>query len=218
MIKAIFLGYIGTLVQESGADMDSFLQRCISNSNIKSADAAIDWWKNNLLSMEQKCIGADYVNQERICLNLLRLAEKEWKLKDNINELQNIMMEFWMYAPLFSDAKKFIENCNKPVFIVTNRNEKYPKVCLKRNDLHVHGIFSADSVRSYKSSSEMFEHALKISGFKADEVLYIGTSLYSDIIGAQSAGIQTILLDRKHTIAKADCKIVSNLQSVMKYL
>ncbi|MCM3783434.1 HAD family hydrolase [Neobacillus mesonae] len=53
-----------------------------------------------------------------------------------------------------------------------------------------------ESVRSYKPRPEMFQQALTLSGLQPDEVVHVGDSLKSDILGAQSAGLAAIWLNR----------------------
>ena len=67
---------------------------------------------------------------------------------------------------------------------------------MKRNRLCPTGIVCADMVRAYKPHKELFEKALDVSGFRADQVIHIGDSFQSDVQGAASAGIQPVLLQR----------------------
>ena len=54
-------------------------------------------------------------------------------------------------------------------------------------------------VQSAKPDAAIFEHALNVVGASADEVVHVGDSYESDIVGAQSAGLRAILLDRAGT-------------------
>ena len=54
-------------------------------------------------------------------------------------------------------------------------------------------------VQSAKPDAAIFEYALEAVGVSSNEAIHVGGSYESDIIGAQSAGIRAILLDREGT-------------------
>ena len=46
MIKAVFLDYTGTIIEEGGPDGMEMLKRCWKNSDIESMEAMLAyWWK-----------------------------------------------------------------------------------------------------------------------------------------------------------------------------
>jgi len=54
-------------------------------------------------------------------------------------------------------------------------------------------------VQSAKPDAGIFEYALNAVGVSADEAIHVGDSYEADIVGAHSAGIRAILLDREKT-------------------
>lgn len=52
-------------------------------------------------------------------------------------------------------------------------------------------------VRSAKPDPGIFEYALRVVGVSPEEAVHVGDSYEADIVGAQSAGIRAILLDRE---------------------
>lgn len=215
MAKAVFLDYFGTILQENGPDMQQMIARCAANSSADE-DKLFTWWMKNLQSLEIASYGDNYITEEEICLKLLTMAEKEFGLRDDLAELRQIAISGWMYAPIFTDVKTFLEQCGRPVYIVTNNNDKYVRVCLKRNDLHVNGIICGDMVRSYKPNKEIFEKALEVAGVDASDAIYIGDSPVSDVEGARNAGITPILLDRKGRYDNPGCRRVTNLRDALR--
>ncbi|MBE6122148.1 MAG: HAD family hydrolase [Erysipelotrichaceae bacterium] len=215
MAKAVFLDYFGTILQEYGPDMQQMIARCAANS---SADEGklFTWWTKNLQNLEIASYGDNFITEEEICLKLLTMAEKEFGLRDDLAELRQIVISGWMYAPIFTDVKTFLEQCGRPVYIVTNNSDKYVRVCLKRNDLHVNGIICGDMVRSYKPNKEIFEKALEVAGVDAADAVYIGDSPVSDVEGARNAGITPILLDRKGRYDNPGCRRVTNLRDALR--
>ncbi len=81
-----------------------------------------------------------------------------------------------------------------PLTIVTNgfvevQYEKFEKSGLK--DYLTHVVLS-EEVGCQKPNAEIFHHALRLNKVSADEVVMIGDSLGSDILGAMNAGIDQI--------------------------
>lgn len=46
------------------------------------------------------------------------------------------------------------------------------------------GVFTSEAARSYKPRKELFELALRETGLRAAEAVYIGDSIHSDVEGA----------------------------------
>ena len=54
MIKAVFLDYTGTILQEGGPDIEEMTMRCAKNSNVKDPRAMMEWWFRNLRIEEER--------------------------------------------------------------------------------------------------------------------------------------------------------------------
>ncbi len=217
MAKAVFLDYFGTVLQENGPDMQQLLNRCMENSNAKDADKLLAWWMDHLREYERSSYGENYLTEEEICVRLLMRMEKEFGLRYDLNELKQLCISGWMYAPIFTDVKSFIEQCGRPVYIITNNSDRYVRVCLKRNGLHVNGIICGDMVKAYKPRSEIFEKALEVAGLDPADAVHIGDSLEADVEGARAAGITPILLDRKGRHGDfTGCRRVTSLMGALR--
>lgn len=44
MIKAVFIDYTGTIIQEGGSDVTELVKRCYANSDIESPEAMLSYW------------------------------------------------------------------------------------------------------------------------------------------------------------------------------
>ena len=54
---------------------------------------------------------------------------------------------------------------------------------LRHNGLKVAGVVSADTARAYKPRRELFDEALQVSGCTLGEVVHIGDSYDTDVVG-----------------------------------
>lgn len=218
MIKAVFVDYTGTIIQEKGADLEKLVAEFVKNSDMKSAEEAQSWWYSNLHTLEKNSLGDAFIDEDEMCYRILKKAEQEHRLRADLEHMHTLNQNFWMYAPLFDDVEEFLRMIPLPVYIVTNNGSSYVNVCLKRNHLHVHGVISANDARACKPNKELFEKALEVTGFDKSEVLYVGDSIESDIACAKAAGVEAVLLDRKSNHRDAHCRRVRSLIEVITLL
>lgn len=214
-IKAIFLDYTGTITEENCPAVQEVVIRCYKNSIVKSPGEMLTYWWTNLKRMEEESYGEQYVTEDELVDTLLKQCREEIELKDNLNELHQLFQNFWMYSPVYEDAKEFFKNCKLPIYIVTNNGAEYVQECMRVNNLHPAGIICGDMVRAYKPHKELFQKALEISGCSGTEVLHIGDSLSSDVKGALSAGITPIYLNRMGKKTEEMVKSVQLLTEVL---
>ena len=112
-----------------------------------------------------------------------------------------------MKPPIFEDAKLFFTYTPLPIYIVSNIDTADLKYAVSFHDLAPAGFVSSEEACSYKPRSEIFNLALKKFGYAPDEVVHVGDSVTSDVLGAKAAGITPIWLNRK---GKAIPKEVEN--------
>lgn len=91
--------------------------------------------------------------------------------------------------------------------------------------LHAHGIsdhvefvVASATVRAAKPHPDIFHYALSRADLQASEVLYIGDSYISDVLGARTAGIRAVLIDREQRAPKVDCPVVTSLLDVLQLI
>jgi len=69
-----------------------------------------------------------------------------------------------------------------------------------------------------KPHPEIFRTALRETGTEAGETVHVGDVYESDIVGARSAGIEGILIDRDGGQPRPDCPSITSLDEVYRYL
>lgn len=78
--------------------------------------------------------------------------------------------------------------------------------------------FVAGEVDVWKPDPAVFEHALERGGSSADDTIYIGDNYYADILGAQSAGLQPVLIDPKGVFPEAKCPVIHSVGELIDML
>ena len=197
MIKAVFLDYTGTIIEEGGPDGMEMLKRCYRNSDMESMEAMLAYWWKLIKNFEAVSYKDSYITEDEIVDRALEECARKIHLKENFEELHRLCQRFWMYAPAFPDSAEFFEKCRVPIYVISNNGLSYVEEGMRDKDLHPAGIICGDMVRAYKPHREIFQKALEVSGVGPEEVIHIGDSVTSDVAGAAAAGITALLLDRK---------------------
>ena len=178
----------------------------------------LQYWFQNLNELEWKCSGENYEDEDALCLRLLELCKKEHGLQEDHEALHRLNQGLWRNAPLYDDVPYFFDNCKLPIYVITNNSKWYVSENLRNKGIRPAEIISADDVKSYKPHPEIFLYALRRAGLSSEEVMHVGDSYYSDVLGAKNAGISAILVDRDGKDAHEDCQKASSLSDILKWL
>ena len=87
---------------------------------------------------------------------------------------------------------------------------------LRHNGLKAAGVISADAARVYKPHREIFGEALRVSGCTPGEVVHIGDSYDTDVVGARGVGIRSVLLLRGRTRQHDDVDAADGLEQALE--
>ena len=139
-------------------------------------------------------IGPDVIREERFHLVLTAAGLDDFKLSELISE------EYLAALPykknLIAQAKETLDYLfpKYPMVIVTNgfdelQTKKMNSAGIKDYFKHV---VTSQRAGNRKPSREIFEFALAESGFNPSESVMIGDNLLTDIVGARTAGLDTI--------------------------
>jgi HAD superfamily hydrolase (TIGR01509 family) len=66
-----------------------------------------------------------------------------------------------------------------------------------------------------KPGNEIFREALQRAAVDPHEAIYVGDSYIADVLGARSAGLRAVLLDRDGHAPAVDCEVVATLDEVL---
>ena len=75
-------------------------------------------------------------------------------------------------------------------------------------------VITSAQIGYRKPHPKIFEHALALANVKPEEVVMVGDSYESDVLGAQGVGIRAVLLDRWGVPPEADCPVISSLSEL----
>ncbi|MEI6579920.1 MAG: HAD family hydrolase [Eubacteriales bacterium] len=196
MIKAVFLDFYGTVVHEDNVIVKEITQKIFATGNVeKQSDINAYWW-NCFQNEFQKSNGESFKTQRELELISLQNTILYFKSTEDASKLSKLLFEFWMKPTIFEDSKTFFELCPVPIIIVSNIDTHDIIEALTYHGLQPYGVVTSEEARAYKPQAVMFNYALKKYDLKADEVVHIGDSVTSDVLGAKAAGIDSIWLNR----------------------
>ena len=89
--------------------------------------------------------------------------------------------------------------------LVSNRSTPCQEECEHLGLLHYFDFaYVAAEVDAWKPDPQIFDRALEITGSPPERTIYIGDNYYTDVVGAQKAGLQAILLDPQDVFLDAN--------------
>ncbi len=199
MVQAVFIDYMGTTLDEHSPEMAEIVRRICKNSDVHDPRQVQRFILDSRRRYEADSYLDAYLTEDEIADQLILDMEARIGLKDDPAALRGLIRNHWVSALVFADARTFFERCPVPIYIITNNGLPYMEQALRLNGLSAAGVVSVDTVRAYKPHKELFAAALRLSGRAPEEVVHIGDSYDTDVVGARTAGIRPVLLLRGKT-------------------
>ena len=216
MVKAVFIDYMGTTVDEHSPEMAEIVRRICKNSSIHDPKQVQRFILDNRRGYEADSYLDSYLTQDEIVDRLISDMVDQIGLTDEPSVLRGLIQSHWVNTSVFPDARTFFDQCPVPIYIITNIGLPYMERALQRNGLKAAGVVSADAARAYKPHREIFDEALRVSGCTPDEVVHIGDSNDTDVVGARSVGIRPVLLLRGRARQHGDVDAADSLEQVLE--
>ncbi|MBR5534230.1 MAG: HAD family hydrolase [Ruminiclostridium sp.] len=218
MIKAIFMDYTGTILQEDSWEMKEVIRRVCDSSAVPDEDDLIARFHTHLKDWEAKSVGDSYRDADEVVTCTFQSLGEEISMTEDIPDLMKLMRRFWGEGEFFPDVAPFFALCGLPIYVISNNGEGYVARAMEKRGLEPAGLVCADHVRAYKPSRDLFARALEVSGCSPAEVIHVGDSYDSDVMGARSVGIRPILLQRKDGPARRDVTTIRALTDLLPLL
>ena len=198
MIKAIFVDFYGTLVEEDDKIVSSIVDNVVNKSNKKSInhnDVGQFWWKE-FVSLCNIHNGKNFKLQKEIEYISLKSTALKFESEINVeNELEK-QFEYWKKPMIFSDSLFFLEKIQFPVVIVSNIDRNEIIEAMDYIKIGVKNVITSEDTLYYKPNENMFKIAMERNNLNANEIIHIGDSISSDILGANNVNIKSIWLNR----------------------
>ena len=235
--KAVFLDWDDTIGDFHGAAdlaLAQMYEKYQLDRYFASLDEFVGLYKPHNLELWAK-YGEDKVTKEYLSLDRFLFPLMHGSLYPNGETAQVIRLAMTMsddflalttaHFSLLPGAEEIVRYLAKkyPLTVVTNgfvevQYEKFDKSGLR--DCFAHIVLS-EEVGCQKPNPRIFEEALRMNGFQAEDVVMIGDSWNSDIQGAINAGIDQIWIRKsKDPLPEGQSAtyLVQSLSEVMEIL
>jgi len=223
MVKAIFIDFYGTLVEEDDKVISSIIDNIVSMSNIKNInhnDIEQFWWKE-FASLCNIHNGNNFKLQKE--LEYISLSNTVLKFNSYVNVKKELekMFEYWKKPTIFSDSIFFLKNIKFPIIIVSNIDNNEIQEAVANNNINVDKIITSEDTLFYKPNENIFKMAMENNNLNANEIIHIGDSISNDILGAKKVNIRTIWLNRNSKQNKTNAipdLTVKDLYEVIRWI
>jgi 2-haloacid dehalogenase/putative hydrolase of the HAD superfamily len=193
--RAIFLDFYGTVVYEDGEPIRDIVSKlCQDNTSTKDISAH---WGQRFSELCNASKGEAFRLQRDLEIRSLQDTIAYFGLQADALELSKPQFDYWCKPPIFDDSLSFFSDCELPIYIVSNIDTADLLSAIKYHGLSPAGIVTSEEARCYKPNRRIFDYALNKFGVSPSAVIHIGDSRTSDILGAKTAGIDAVWLNRK---------------------
>jgi len=217
--KSILLDFYGTLVEE-----DDHVVSRIANAIGAASCTPIDQkqigrdWSDHIVSLFSEVYAEDFRTQRAIEVESIQAIVRKYGVDLDARSLAQELFAYWQAPTTLDDGSWFVANCRLPVCIVSNIDDRDLVAAISKIGWVFDAVVTSEGCRSYKPRPEMFLAALEKLKCSASEVLHIGDSLNTDVVGAQRLGISTAWVNRKNkplpTAAQAPTFVVADLREL----
>jgi putative hydrolase of the HAD superfamily len=230
MIKAVFFDLYQTLVryqpsqEELEADALKSLNISVSAAALKHPIfTANEYIARQLASRPlsrrtREEVIALYSEYQRIVLKEAGLAAEEKVVLRLLGMMQQVKMDL----VLFDDVLPALDGLKKrgPITGLISNIEKDMTDTLDKLGLsaRLDIVVTSQDAGFTKPQREIFQYALKKAGIMPAAAVYVGDQYQVDVIGANGAGMQGILLDREDYYQTTDCPKIKSLKDLGEYL
>lgn len=103
--------------------------------------------------------------------------------------------------------------------VVSNRNQPCQEELARLGLLdYLEFSLTSGEVNSWKPDPAIFAHALQRLDLQPPQAVYVGDNYYADVVGADRAGLQPILVDPDGLFPEAECPVISTIGDLCSFL
>lgn len=223
MIKAVLIDIDDTIFDFEKCSKNSFL-KTLKNFNLKFKEEDFSYFNkvNDILWTKQK-LGE--INIKEVFIKRDYLMGKYFNLDIEKGLFNDLFVNFLYYeiemVDGIEDLLLYLSDKYK-IFTASNGIYKMQENRLKKSNLdkYFDKIFVSDKIGFEKPDKKFFQKIMDLTKFSNDDLIMIGDSIKSDIIGAKNSKIKSIYFNKedKKISDKNFTYQVKNLSEIKKIL
>lgn len=200
MVRGVLLDFYGTLVHEDEVNLfeiTSIMQQHAGRST--TFEEVADFWYRSFFALCDQAHGPDFRTQQAIGLTSLNKTIAAFSSNAVAEHLFVAQQRYWASPTLYDDTQVFLEQVRKlglVTCIVSNADRADVDAALALHGVRVDHVVTSEDARCYKPHRGMFDLAMTTTGLPASDLVHIGDSWRSDVMGAAGVGIAAVWLNR----------------------
>jgi 2-haloacid dehalogenase/putative hydrolase of the HAD superfamily len=200
-LDGIFLDLYGTLTAGDRQAVESVCESIVADSKlpISAYELSVTWGERFFNALDF-CNGDGFLTLFDVEIKTLRETLQSLGVQIDPERYTLQLQKYWRDPPLQPEIPEFLKTVAYPICIVSNADREDADSVLKKHDIRVEAMVTSEDARSYKPDRQIFEMALKQTGWRRERVMHVGDSLHSDIGGAIVAGLKNGWVNRAHRI------------------
>ncbi len=214
MLKAIFIDYTGTMVQEDEPYTRELIAYFMAHSDLKSPREILKVVWSKVKEIESESHGDSFEGVDVRTDRILEYCGENCGLQGDFKYMHEVWSKIWVHAPLYEDVKPFFERAKLPIYVLTNDDLCYVEESMRLKGLKPAGIISAETAKACKPDPAIFKRALEVAGVSESEVIHIGDSVTSDVEPAVKLGITPIYLSRGKKAELQGVRVIGSLDEL----
>ena len=195
--KGILLDFYGTCVAEDDEIIDRIISKIAAQSHAPPDEILKSWKFNEVCGVS---FGPAFQSQKNIEISTLQAVLNQFQVDLNVLELSDELFKYWSRPRVYADTLEFLNQQEVPVIVVSNIDNFFLESAVREINFDFHDTVTSEDARAYKPRGEIFSLALERNGLKPDEVIHIGDSYSSDVLGAYRFGIDVAWVNRNSRI------------------
>lgn len=209
-MKTLLLKYQGVLLKQENEELSEFYQKLAPAAGFKDEEEARDRWRTSLHALQRE---EKYLTEEEIIHAILNDLLGPDRPEEN-QLLFQLYQTAMMYGPFYRSAIQFLSMNTRPVCILTDAPVDYAVINLKRNNLHVNGVYSADMPKAHMCHKAFYEWVNQ--EVQSDCVLV--TSEPEEAEAAASLGMEAFVMNHEGRVEKGNYHTIADLEDLALFL
>ena len=195
-IKMIFFDIDNTLIDYDTSEKKAIMELFKTKYDILLNDEQVQYWHTISKKYFDRYLHGELKFKEQ---GKKRFCEMTNFCSRNIEEsdYQFLLEKNWILFSDVNDAIKLLKDFR--LGIISNGKSKQQKsklLCTNIDDHFEIELFSED-IGKAKPCTDIFWEAVRKSGEKINDIIYVGDNVITDIIPCEKIGIKSVLIDRK---------------------
>jgi putative hydrolase of the HAD superfamily len=226
-------------------DLDGTLRSSVPNAQIVFMDYAVQlgapgdlttfrqarqwahryWANSECLVRDLETYGREgddfWINYARRQLTSMNVPESQ--AEDWAPEMNQYMSEHLDSEDVIPDdvvpTLQQLRDTGYRIGLLTNRSQPADDYLAEAGlDQHLDFWVTSGVVGTWKPGPEIFYYTLGVAGSVPARAVYIGDNYYADVVGAQGANIQPVLIDPDEVFPEAECPVIRAIGDLLPLL